>query len=116
MAREEKAKRLEEEKELEKKRAIEENQKRREADDKKKVERNEKLKLAWEYKFNLLMDDNLQAADNFEEQMKTGFQLFKFMGDFRTKSIDSCKSIIDQLHLPVDERTHGARELTLGDG
>jgi len=72
----------------------------------------ERLKTAWEYKFSLFLDENLKSLDDFNQQLITGFQLFKFVGEFRTKAVDTCKAIIDELHLPPSERTHTAKELS----
>jgi len=84
----------------------------KELEEKKRNERQEKLKIAWEYKLNLLMDENLKAFDSIEERIKSGFQIIKFVGNFRTQAVDLCKSIIDELWLPASERTHSVRELT----
>lgn len=70
------------------------------------------MKTAWEYKFNLFLDENIKSGEDFNQQLITGFQLFKFIGDFRTRAVDCCKSIIDEIHLNSTEFTHGAREIT----
>lgn len=44
-----------------------------------------KLENAWEFKFNLIWDDNIRSLNTFDENMKTGLRLFQFMGEFRTK-------------------------------
>jgi hypothetical protein len=63
------------------------------------------------------LDENLRSLDDFNQQLITGFQLFKFVGEFRTRMIDCCKSIVDEINLPQGERTHSGREITqTGDG
>ena len=46
-----------------------------------------KLENAWEFKLNLIWDENLKSSTNFEENMRTGLKLFQFIGEFRTKGI-----------------------------
>ena len=59
----------------------------------------------------MLLDNNLKASDNFQTQVLTGLELFKFLGDFRTKAVDTCKTIIDELFIPPSERKSNAIEI-----
>jgi len=110
---EERTRREAELKEQQQKKEEEEYLRKKEQEEKKRQERQEKLKIAWEYKLNLLLDENLKAFDSIEERIKSGFQIIKFIGNFRNQAVDLCKSIIDELWLPASERTHSAKELTV---
>lgn len=74
---------------------------------------NEVFKGSWEARFNSLLDKHLKCLDNFDELIDSEFKLLKFVKDFCSRAVDTCKSIIDELPRPPQERTHKAIQITM---
>ena len=51
-----------------------------------------KLEHAYEYKLNLLWENNIRSLNNFDANMKTGLQLCEYIGEVRTAGT--------RLHIP----------------
>ena len=73
---------------------------------------NEVFKSSWEAKFNVLLERHLKSLDNFDDLLDSEFKIIKFIKDFYTRAVDTCKSIIDELSLPTTERTHKAIQIS----
>jgi len=90
---------------LELKRLQEEAEKKRQeqAEAARRVKFQRILEHSWDYKFQRLWTQSSRPAD-FEDTLKTGVKLFQLLGAFRVKTQAAARLIVDELHLPLDQR------------
>jgi tetratricopeptide (TPR) repeat protein len=90
---------------LELKRLQEEAEKKRQeqAEAARRVKFQRILEHSWDYKFQRLWTQSVRPVD-FEDTLKTGIKLFQLLGSFRVKTQAAARLIVDELHLPLDQR------------